>query len=565
MGRSADLTLEGVGYRYPRGERDALREISTVFPGGGCSAVMGADGAGKSSLLKALTGIVPMLSGGQLRGRVRYGQADLAQHRVSTITEYIGLVLQDPASQVIGRTVAEDVTFGPRNHLVPREEAERRGFEALERVGLAGFEARATAELSGGELQRLAIAGVLALAPDVLCRDEATAELDPAGADQLWTVLDELRNSGMGIVLAEGDPHGLLPRAEHLVVLDQGALAWQGSPTEFFAHPEQAAALGVRPAPMPQLAASLLAASPGLRRPGRLPVSLQETADWLRETLGGRRPSSPATDRVALPSAPAAIELEGLRFSYAGGPEVLHGIDLTIGAGEFVALLGANGSGKTTLVKHLNGLLRPNAGRVRLLGRDTANSQIWQLAQLVGFVFQDPGHQLFCGTVADEVGYGLRMAGRASDEIRRRVAEVLEFTGLSDVAGQNPLTLPRSRQQLVAMASTLVSRPQVLVIDEPTTGQDWNGVQSLMSLVERLNAEGATIVMISHDQELVAQYAHRAITLSAGQVIADGPAATQVTTEVTRLWAELFGAAMPPPRDANEAGQLLAAAIREPR
>lgn len=558
---AAELTLDAVSYRYPNADRDALHGVSTEFEPG-VSAVLGATGAGKSTLLAALCGVVPALSGGELRGRVSYGRANLADYRVATITQYIGLVLQDPASQIIGRTVAEDVSFGPRNHQVPAADIPARVTEALGRVGLSGFEERATSELSGGELQRLAIAGVLAMAPEVLCLDEATAELDPQGAAEVRGVLSELCAEGLSIVMATHDPQVVLSRAQHLVVLDEGQAAWQGAPADFYRDPRLATELGVRPAPIAEFAAQLVELRGGLAPSSGLPLNVSEATEWLRPLVDGL--SAPVISGFSEQptGGEPAIQIEGLRFSYPGRPEALQGIDLMIECGEFVALMGANGAGKTTLAKHLNGLLRPSAGRVLVDGRDIAAIPTWQLASEVGFVFQNPDHQLFCGTVRAEVGYGLKQAGLAAAEIDRRVDEVLSFTGLLEMADQNPLTLPRGQRQLVAMASTLVARPPVLVVDEPTTGQDWPGELAIMGLLDRLHEQGTTIVMISHDQELVARHATRVVGLSGGLVTSDGPTANQVSTQLGQLWHGLFGADALAPRGAEQAARLLAAQLR---
>lgn len=594
-----DLNAESVSFRYPKSSADALHEVSVGFAAGSSTAVMGAAEAGKSTLLQTLTGVIPNGDGGDLNGQIRYGLADLADYRVQTLTQYIGLVLQDPASQVIGRTVGEDVAFGPRNHLIPRAEIRRRIVDALEAVGLAGFENRATGELSGGELQRLAIAGVLAMGPEVLCLDEATSELDPDGARDVRRVVAALRRQGITVIAADHDPVAVLSRAEHVVVLDHGQLAWQGPPADLFADPDRAEKMGIRPLPMARLGRELLRARPewALNLPvgGRLPITVPDMADWLRRVLAlggpsysgdnGRRHADdalsarsvetgrtdsdcphivtvgqelaataclvPLNDQMPCPDSPAdgtgiragrpVIEIENLHFGYSAGDEVLHGIDLTIGAGEFVALIGANGAGKTTVAKHLNGLLRPASGSVRICGEDIADQPTWKLAGRVGYVFQNPDHQIFCKSVAEEVGYALRMAGRPDAEVARKTAEVLEFTGLSGVADENPLTLTRGQRQLVAMASILVVEPEILVIDEPTTGQDWRGVRSIMRLIDRLNQQGTTIVMISHDMELVAEHASRVIRIEDGRIVADGPAEMQVSTQLGELWRTLFG------------------------
>lgn len=570
---AADLTLEAVSVRYRRADRDALHQISTCFAAGTCTAVVGPTGAGKSTLLQALTGVVPALSGGTRTGRIRYGEADLADYRVQTITEYIGLVLQDPASQLIGRSVAEDVGFGPRNQLLARDQIAGRVSAALDQVGLPGFEDRLTADLSGGELQRLAIAGVLARSPEILCLDEATAELDPGGAQAVRGVLDRLLASGVGVVLSSHDPAEIIGRADQLIALAAGELAWQGRPGDFFADLGLIRRLGVRPASVTLLAEAVLTGLGEDAGSQPLPVTVDQAEDWLRGLFGPRL-VNPVAPPIPVPPArrispdvlgQPAVEIEGLRFSYPGRPAALRGVDLQIGAGEFVALAGPNGAGKTTLVKHLIGLLRPDAGRVRLFGREIADQQIWQLAGEVGFVFQNPDHQLFNTTVSAEVGFGLRTAGMAAAEVRRRVAAALEITGLAGLAGQHPLTLARGQRQLVAVASALVGEPRLLVIDEPTTGLDWAGAQAVMSLVDRLHQQGTTILMISHDQDLIARHAERVITLGHGQVVADGPTALAVQTDITRLWRRLFGPVAVPILDASQAGAAIAGLLQESR
>ena len=539
-----ELRAEAVSYRYPAADQDALREVNAYFGAGTSTAVMGAVQAGKSTLLRALAGVIRASESGEFAGRIRYGAADFADYRVQTLSRYIGLVLQDPASQVIGRTVGEDVAFGPRNHLLARAEIKRRVAETLEVVGLGGFQARSTGELSGGELQRLAIAGVLAMGPEVLCLDEATAELDPDGAADLRRVVESLRQSGMTVIAAEHDPSAVLAEASTVVVLDEGRLAWQGAPAALFADRDLVERFGIRPLPMSLLTRALVRERPelALTMPGESSsfTSVAETAEWLRATLpAGARP--PADGARSSSSAPPVIELEDLQFGYSPKAPVLHGIDLTIRAGEFVALVGANGAGKTTVAKHLNGLLRPTSGRVRICGHDISDRAPWQLAGQVGYVFQNPDHQIFCRSVAEEVGFALRTAGRPAAEVAARTREVLDFTGLSDVADQNPLTLSRGQRQLVAMASTLIAEPEILVIDEPTTGQDWRGVQAIMSLVDRLNRQGATIVMISHDPELIAHHAERVVRIDGGRVVADGTPETQITTQLGELWQQCFG------------------------
>ena len=515
----AGMRAEAVGYRYRTAATDALAGIDVVFPDGGLTVVMGPAGAGKSTLLMTLNGAVPQLHEGRFRGRVRLGDTDLAGYRVQTIAEFVGLVPQDAEGQLLGRTVAEDAAFGPRNYLVPAEEIRRRVTEALTEVGLAGFEPRETARLSGGEKQRLAIAGALALHPQVLCLDESTAELDPAGRERLYRVVDELRRQGVTIVMVEHDSAGVAARADHLVVLVDGALAWQGSPSGFFRDPAPAGL--VRPLPVAVVGYALERA--GLIARVQIPLTVDEAEQLIRGLAGDRPLPPPSAPEPVVVVGDPVIELRQLSHTYPGGQPALSGVDLTIGRGEYLALLGRNGAGKTTLARHLNGLLRPTTGQVRVDGSDAASQAPWQLARKVGYVFQNPDHQIFKPTVAAEIRYGL--AGLPEPERERRIDEVLQRVGLTEFRDAHPFALSRGLRQRLAVAAVLALRPEILVVDEPTTGQDWAGVRTMMSLLGELNAEGTSIVLVTHDLELAARHARRAVLLDAGRIVADGAAA----------------------------------------
>lgn len=564
------VDVRALRYRYPHSEQPALDGVDLDLPSGSFTVVMGAAGAGKSSLAMTLNGVIPQLLGGTLEGRIRLDGADLAQHRVQTITRFVGLLLQDPEAQVVGRTVLEDAAFGPRNHQLPRAEILRRVHDCLALVGLDGMEERLTCELSGGELQRLALAGILAMVPQVICLDEPASQLDPAGRHEIYAAVDALRRSRRcTLVVVEHEPAEVVPRADRLVVLDRGKVGWQGPPASFFADPQLVARFRLRPVPVTEICAPLLAA--GLLDPSQMPLDVDAAEHRIRELAASRgvrlaaprqgppvadpepvgRPGTPAGRPAATESAPA-VEIHSLRHVFPGGTTGLDGVDLRVEAGDFVALVGRNGAGKTTLVRHLNGLLQPTSGSVFIDGIDVTTRPTRELARTVGFVFQNPDHQIFCRTVADEVGYGLRTAGATADEVGARVGEVLDFVGLTAQREEHPLTLSRGQRRLVAMASVLVLDPRVLVVDEPTTGQDRAGVRALMSLVDRLHEHGTTVVMISHDMDLVARHARRVVALDAGRIVADGPTArvladpelrargvaapTQTIELCTRLW-----------------------------
>ncbi len=519
------LDVVSVSYRYPKADSDVLRGVDLSLAAGSFTVVMGQTGAGKSTLLMALNGVIPHLKEGTMTGEVVLDGTSLRDFRVQTITEYVGLVLQDPESQILGRTVAEDVAFGPRNYLVPRDEIRRRVAECLSSVQLSGFDDRQTAQLSGGQKQRLAIAGILALKPQVLCLDEPTSELDPQGREEIYSTVDRLRRDGEATIIAvEHASADVVHRADRLVVLHDGQVSWQGDPADFFRDLQLVNANLVKPLPLAVIGDVLVQA--GLITRDQIPLELTAAVDLVERLANGRALPAP---QAVLPPAEhhdePVIVLHDLVHTYPGGHRGLAGVNVTINAGEYVALIGRNGAGKTTLAKHLNRILQPTGGSVEINGVDAATLQPWELARHVGYVFQNPDHQIFCATVAEEVAYGLKTAGLPPAEIEQRLEEVLGFTGLSEVREEHPFSLGKGERQRIAVASILALRPKILVVDEPTTGQDWAGVQTMMTMIDQLNAEGTTIVMVTHDIDVVAHHARRVIVMSDGQVAADGPTA----------------------------------------
>ncbi len=569
MGQSLDVV--GVSYRYPKADADVLHDVDLTFPKGSFTVVMGQTGAGKSTLLMTLNGVIPHLKEGTLGGSVLLDGTDLKDFRVQTITRYVGLVLQDPESQILGRTAAEDVAFGPRNYLVPRDEIRRRVTDCLTAVQLDGFDARETAKLSGGQKQRLAIAGVLALEPQILCLDEPTSELDPQGRADIYNTVDALRRTGEATIIAvEHASSDVVHRADNLVVLKDGRVSWLGRPADFFSDPDLVAENFVKPLPVAVVGKALVDA--GVIPAADVPLDVDSAVDLVRRLSAGHPLPVPEVPAVRPPTTDPVIELRDLVHTYPGGHRGLAGVNLTVGRGEYVALIGRNGAGKTTLAKHLNRILDPSSGTVVVNGVDASTLQPWELAQHVGYVFQNPDHQIFSPTVAEEVEYGLKLAGLQPAEIERRVDDVLATTGLSDVRDEHPFSLGKGERQRIAVASILALRPSILVVDEPTTGQDWAGVQAMMGLIDRLNAEGTTIVMVTHDMDVVAHHARRVVVMNDGRVLADGPtaevlartdvlaAAAITTTQTVELCGRLWPDA-PPLLDEDALGVHLARSL----
>jgi len=516
---SPALEFRRVTFAYRDATRPALKDISLLVERGQSVIIMGEGGAGKSTLCRCANGLIPHFQKGELTGDIlAFGESTRARP-VHELARRVGLVFQDFESQLFSTSVELEAAFGPENFGLPRDQIGRRIAEALSATGLAGMERRAPATLSGGEKQRLAIASVLACRPELLVLDEPTTDLDPEGKRQVFEIARWLRNSSTtapAVVMVEHETEEAahFPRA---VVMREGAIVYDGDVRALLARPEFMESHGIRPLP----AAALFARLGETARP-------IEDADALSQlkALGYRldrsRWQALAADEARRAHGDPIIEVRSLSHSYDGIPAV-DGVDLTIREGEFVVILGQNGSGKTTLVKHFNGLMLPRVGEVRVAGAETRRQSALQLGRQVGYVFQNPDHQIFADTVREEVGFGPRNFGLAPDEVARRVTESLAAVGMAGLEAADPFSLTKGERQRIAVASALASRPKVLVLDEPTTGLDYRQNVGMMELLRRLNDSGHTIIIVTHAMWVAAEYAHRAVLLSRGRVLLDAP------------------------------------------
>ncbi|MGO1383487.1 MAG: ABC transporter ATP-binding protein [Arachnia sp.] len=491
-------------------------------------AIMGATGAGKSTLAMALNGLVPHHHEGQVSGEVVVEGLRTVDHSNVDIVRKVGLVMQDPETQITGQTAVTDAAVGPANFGLPREVVMERATRSLELVGLGDLADRDTHSFSGGQKQRLVVAGVLAMDSGILVLDEPTSELDPLGTAELFALVRRLSaDADKTIVLIEHEAELIADWAHRLVVLDGGRVVYDGPPVDFFKNASAVASAGLRAPHVTQAALALAAEG---RFSGPIPISLQNARVCLEPWRDRGVAQSPVE---TAPSGRAVIETVSLGHVYRSGVDALVDVSVTITEGEFVAVLGENGAGKTTFARHLNGLLRPTSGKLFINGESAANRPVSDLARHVGYVFQNPDHQIFANSVRDEVAYGLKNLGWKPDCIRQRVDAVLDQVGMHNVASRHPFTLGKGQRQRLAVASVLALAPRVLVIDEPTTGQDWLGAESMMSLVRELNGAGTTIVMITHDMGIVAAYAKRALVFASGHLVADtSPASLFGDTEL---------------------------------
>jgi len=526
------LKVVDLTFTYAGSDRAAIEGITLSAGAGRHTLIMGPTGAGKTTLCCALRGLLGTVIDGVVTGEIEAaGTVVLGRDRtslqgtgspVARLAPVVGLVFQDFESQLFSTTIRREVAFGPENLNMPPAETRRRVDWALDVVGLSGMEDRNPQSLSGGEKQRLAIASVLALRPRVLILDEPTTDLDPDGKQQVFALRERLAGEVDLLVMVE---HEIEPALgfECLHLLSDGRLSASGDRSLLFDHRlfEQHAVQPYEPA--------VVAAEAGL-------ASYDESA--LRVLLAGLPPPPP---RPRPPSPPReALRLSGITAGYEGAP-VLSDFSLVVGEGEFVAILGRNGCGKTTAAMTMAGLRRPRAGRVEILGEDPYAEGAGCAASRIGFVFQNPDHQIHANTISDEIAFGPRNLGLTESDVQARVSEVAKVVGLEDLLAADPFTLPKGYRQMVAVASVLAMKPRILVLDEPTTGLDLAGQRAILRLLADLNASGHTIIIITHSMRAALESATRAIVMEHGRIFLDG------TVEDVFYDPELARTALRPP------------------
>ena len=536
------LALTGAGVRYAGRRRPALEGVDVDVRSGERVGVTGRSGAGKSTLALLAGGFIPRVVHARTCGVTSVGGLDVTKPLdPGALLGRVGIVFASPANQLSAskRTVREELAFGLENLAVPRQAMDTRIDGVLRQLGIGHLADREPLALSGGEQQRVAIAAIIAMGPTILVLDEPTSQLDPAGRRDVAALLDTLAVGGAAILCAEHDA-GMLGGMERIMVLEQGRVVGTdrpgvalgrtvagsvGLPSPSLVRLAEFAGVGGDSAfDEAAIAAGLSSASSAIRHGSLASRRQARTDDWRTPDRAGAdsRPVpagwTPVRDREGV-----EVEFDGIHYSYEGDIAAVRDASLRVVAGEAVAIIGQNGSGKTTLVKHVNGLLRPDAGEVRIDGRNIAADRIERLAATVGFVFQDPADQLFERSVEREVAFGPRSLGIDADLTAALVDQSLEVVGLGHERATNPYDLDLSLRRLVSLASVLAQDPAVLVLDEPTAGQDAEAVLLITSIIRAWCAGGRTAIAITHDMEFAALAFDRVVVMRDGSLVADGP------------------------------------------
>lgn len=558
------IEVKDLKYRYPGTTELALDGVSFTVEKGEFIGIAGENGAGKSSLSQALLGLIPQFYKGAYGGSVTVCGMDARSTPVSELCRHVGLVFQNPFNQLSGAkdTVYDEVGYGLQNLGFPPEEIRARVESVLRCFDIWEYRDRNPFDLSGGQLQRVAICSVLAMKPDVLILDEPTSQLDPEGSEEVFHTVDELTKMGITIIMIEQKIEKLAGYCDRVLLMHQGNVVDYDTPRKIFSR-EDLYDLGVNPPAYTRFAR----ANALVFEDGTLPVTHAETLERVKasgadratliaslrtmtagvqienqghsaephsdtsrqtadaDTDAGTSEASAFTSSdhasEAAGATDATFQVKDLRFSYVKGREVLHGLNLALDHRP-TAIIGQNGAGKTTLVRVLKGLLKPDSGEIRYQGENLETKTVAELASRVGYVFQNPDDQIFKYKVLEEVMFGPLNIGMSPQEAEASAHEALRMVGLDEKAGENPYDLELSDRKMVAIASVLAMNTDVIILDEPTIAQSWNGREKIREIMQVKAAEGKLVIAILHDMDFVANSFARVIAMAHGEILADG-------------------------------------------
>jgi energy-coupling factor transport system ATP-binding protein len=519
-----DVVVEHLSFTYPDGTQ-ALKDVNFTVRKGEFVVLSGPNGAGKSTLCYSMNGVIPNIIGGQMKGNVRVAGLDTSKSAVYEISRKVGTMLQNAEAQIFCTSVKEEIVCGPEFLGFPRERILENFKRVLQIVRLEGTEERSPRELSGGQKQRLVLASIFSMEPSILVLDEPTSQLDPIGTKQVLSVIRKLKEEkDVTVIMAEHKSEEIVELADRIILLNEGRVVAEGDPYSIYKNEQLLKEIYVPPPEVTMLSYKLKNAG----KIERVALTLDETRKMLSELAGMQRAfeadSGERSAYVSEDTGKYILEARNVSYRYPGDVQALRNVNARFSKGEFVAIIGQNGSGKTTLVKLLIGLLKPTEGTVLIDGEDSTKLTVGQISKKVGMVLQNPDNQLFALTVEEEVQFGTRNIGLSHDEVDKKTQEALKLVGLEAQRKAYPFNLSMSDRRKLTVAAVWAMNPNVLILDEPTTGQDYKGRYEIMEIAKSLNRAGHTIIVITHDIDLVAAYAKRVIVLGKGEVLLDGPA-----------------------------------------
>ncbi|PMB01609.1 heme ABC transporter ATP-binding protein [Fischerella thermalis CCMEE 5273] len=524
-------------FRYKQQSAPTLKQINLEIQPGELILIAGPSGSGKSTLAHCINGLIPFSYEGEVTGQMRIRGVPPRPRHLSDISRTVGTILQDQDGQFVGLTVGEDVAFALENECLPPEEMKREVIRALKQVDMLPFIDQSPHACSGGQKQRVSLAGILSLPCEVLLFDEPLANLDPASGQQAMALIQAIRKTGKTIILIEHRIEDVLRHpVDRMVIMDHGQIQAIGTPDALLASGvlpqfglrEPLVIEALRYAGYPWRAADGVSAP----HPSQRPSYVKALQRWVHPPTA----PPPTESRAKAP----VLALKNIRFSYAPGPEVISDISCTIHEGEVVSLLGNNGAGKSTLAHLITGMITPDAGEIRLDGESIRDWSIRKRGHAIGYVMQNPNQMITQAMVTDEVALGLRMKGADAGEVEEKVHAVLRTCGLYPYRNWPVSALSYGQKKRLTVASMLVMEPRIIILDEPTAGQDFRHYTEFMQFIRSLASQGIAFLFITHDLYLAMEYSDRSIVLSQGKIIADAPTTTVLTNPAIIQQASLL-------------------------
>lgn len=516
------ISFRNFSFQYRAQKQPTLHDINLDIYPGERVLIAGPSGSGKSTLAGCVNGLNPFANAGECTGTLTVDGVDAPDSSIFELSRHVGTVLQDPDGQFIGLTVGEDIAFALENDCVPQKEMHQTTRRVAELVGVENHLDYAPHELSGGQKQRVSLAGVMVDQVNILLFDEPLANLDPATGKQAIELIDEIQQkTDTTVLIIEHRLEDVLWRnVDRIVLMNDGRILADLRPDELLSG-SLLAENGIRePLYLTAMRYAGIAITPE-KHPAHVDTVVLDEADTRRLRTWFRASNPCRHDPATTP----LLEVRGLNFGYTKGQNTLRDISFSIGRGEMVSIVGRNGAGKSTLSKLICGFETPDSGRILLEGKDLSGENIRRRAQHIGYVMQNPNQMISKTMIFDEVALGLRGSGLSEAEIRARVEDTLKICGLHPFRNWPISALSFGQKKRVTIASVLVQGPELILLDEPTAGQDFKHYTEIMEFLRGLNAEGVTVVMITHDMHLMLEYTPRALVFCDGQLIADRSAA----------------------------------------
>ncbi|MHB8134624.1 MAG: ABC transporter ATP-binding protein [Anaerolineaceae bacterium] len=522
------IKIKNVFYTHWNQETPTLKDLSLEIQPNTINVLVGPGGSGKSTLCSLFNGEIPHLLGGKLEGTVFVGGQNTNDLAVKNISQLVGHMLQDPESMFATLYVEDEIAFGPENLLIDAQEIKTSVNSLLELIQLQPQRNNLVWNLSGGQIQKLGLAVILAMHPKMVVLDEPTANLDPSATRSVHELILELRNQGMTILLVTRELDDfILSAADQLLVLDEGKIIANGNVQQVLKEfgSEMLTRLGIW---LPETVEIGIALRDRFKvNLDRIPITVEETLQVLNQEnllrINLKLEQDKSTERTLLPLSYPLISARNLEFTYNNGFKALNDVSFDIFPGEMLAIVGRNGAGKSTLAKLMVGLLKPQIGNLSLFDKPAAKWKVESLSEKIALVFQNPEHQFLTDTAFDEIAYSLLSRGVDDpNEVRKQVEDWMTRLDLLDFQKIHPFALSAGKKRRLGVATMLVCNPVVLLVDEPTYGQDKEMTQNLMALMESIRKLGVTVVMITHDMRLVQEYASRVLVMADGKILYEG-------------------------------------------